>query len=549
MNAREPLSTTACAMLFALFAIAWFSALDYRKLIKPDEGRYAEISREMAQTGDWVTPRLNGIKYFEKPPLQYWTTAATFRVFGENEWTARLWSGLTGFAGVLLAAFAARRLFSRAAGAFAGMILASSLWWVLMGHLNTLDMGFAFFLQASLTGFLLACSAPTSSREERNWMLLAWAAAAFAVLSKGLAGLVLPGLVLFVYCLIQRDWPLFLRLHIVKGFAVFLAIVAPWFIAVQLANPEFARFFFIHEHFERFLTDTHSRTQPAWYFVPILIAALLPWTGIAVHAAIKAWNEPAGREFNARRFLILWVALIFLFFSASGSKLPSYILPVLPALALLAGDWLTRATRPTLLRHGVAITAAVLIAIVLIPVLGSRTVSESSGEFHAQYANWLMIAVSLLLLGTIAALWLMRRERLPASLIGLALAALVAWEIALQGHETLGRSNSAYYIAEQVKPMLRPGVPFYSMGTYEQTLPFYLKRTLTLVDYRDEFSFGLGQEPALAVDSIEAFKARWLAEPEAFAMMSPDGFRLLTLHALPMREVARDPNRIIVTKP
>ena len=128
-------------------------------------------------------------------------------------------------------------------------------------------------------------------------------------------------------------------------------------------------------------------------------------------------------------------------------------------------------------------------------------------------------------------------------------AALLSWEIALQGHETLGRSNSAYYIAEQVKPLLRPGVPFYSVGTYEQTLPFYLDRTVTLVEYRDEFSYGLDQEPDLAIADIQTFKSRWIDDKEAFAMMSPDGFRLLASQGFAMREVARDSRRIIVSKP
>src|SRR3954465_11540969 len=140
--------------LLLVALIIWFSNLDYRKLIKPDEGRYAEISREMTVTGDWVTPRLNGIKYFEKPPLQYWATAAAFTAFGEREWAARLWTGLTGFCGVLLAAFAARSLYGPTAGLLAGAMLAGSLMYFVMGHLNTLDMGLTALLEAALVAFL-----------------------------------------------------------------------------------------------------------------------------------------------------------------------------------------------------------------------------------------------------------------------------------------------------------------------------------------------------------------------------------------------------------
>lgn len=541
-------SRPAIALLAALFALLWFSTLDYRKLIKPDEGRYAEIAREMAQSGDWVTPRLNGIKYFEKPPLQYWMTAAAFRAFGENEWTARLWSAITGFAGVLLAAFTAARLFGPRAAWLAAIVLASSLWWVLMGHLNTLDMGFAFFLQAALAGFLLGQTAARGSAAERNAMLAAWAAAALAVLSKGLAGLVLPGLVLVAYCAVQRDWRVLARLHPVGGIALFLIICAPWFTAVQMANPEFARFFFIHEHFQRFTSDAHSRTQPAWYFIPILALALLPWTGMALHACAGAWRERT-RDFNARRFLVLWAALIFLFFSASGSKLPSYILPILPAFALLAGDWLCRAAPRALAWHAGVVGVLAVAAAALVPVLGTRAGGEAPDEMLAQYAMWLTGSIAVLAAGMLAAAWMYRRGRILAAVAGMGIAALVAWESALQGHQTLGRSNSAFYIAEEIRPLLRPGVPIYSVGTYEQTLPFYLDRTVTLVDYRDEFGFGLDQEPGLAISGIENFKARWIADTEAYAMVSPDGFRLMTNHGFPMREVARDPRRIIVGKP
>ena len=134
----------------------WFANLDYRKLIKSDEGRYAEISREMAVSGDWVTPRLNGIKYFEKPPLHYWAGAAAFTLFGEHEWAARLWSALTGLLGIALAWYVGRRLFGPAAGLYAAVALASSLMYVVVGHLNTLDMGLTLFLFAVLCGFLLA---------------------------------------------------------------------------------------------------------------------------------------------------------------------------------------------------------------------------------------------------------------------------------------------------------------------------------------------------------------------------------------------------------
>lgn len=220
------LSRRALFVLLAVFTVAWFGTLEYRKLIKPDEGRYAEIAREMAVSGDFVTPRLNGIKYFEKPPLQYWATAAAFKAFGEQEWTARLWAGTTGFLCVLLVFFTGRRLFGRDAGLFAAAAAASSLLFLLIGHINTLDMGLTFFLQLALSGFLFAQQEATPERA-RGWMLVTWAALALAVLSKGLVSLVLPGAALAAYSLAGRDFSPWRHLHVARGLPLFLLVAAP----------------------------------------------------------------------------------------------------------------------------------------------------------------------------------------------------------------------------------------------------------------------------------------------------------------------------------
>src|SRR5256885_15405824 len=152
----EGYSRNRLLALLAAFSLLWFCNLGYRPLVKPDEGRYAEISREMVASGDWVTPRLNGYKYFEKPALQYWATAAAYEVFGVNEASARLWTALTGFLGVLLVFFTGRRLFGPAAGLYAAAVTASAFLYAFIGHFNTLDMGLTFFLTLAVCAFLHA---------------------------------------------------------------------------------------------------------------------------------------------------------------------------------------------------------------------------------------------------------------------------------------------------------------------------------------------------------------------------------------------------------
>jgi 4-amino-4-deoxy-L-arabinose transferase-like glycosyltransferase len=537
-------------LLLLVLGAVWFGNLEHRKLALTDEGRYAEIPREMVASGDWTTPRLNGIKYFEKPALQYWATATAYTLFGEHHWTARLWAALTGFLGILATWFAGRRLFGPQAGLYGALVLASSVLYVMMGHMNTLDMGVSFFMGLGLAGFLLAQHAGASPRENRVWMHVVWASLAFSVLSKGLIGLVLPGAVLVIYTLVQRDWALWKRLHLLSGLVLFLAIAAPWFVAVSIDNPEFPRFFFIHEHFERFLTKVHRRYEPWWYFIPILALGILPWALPMVDSLVRAWKSEGDRKaFQPGRFLLIWAVFIFFFFSMSGSKLPSYILPIFPALALLIGRRLAGMKGRTLLWQTAPLALLVAAGLWLSPRAVDLAGDESSRQAYAQYGHWAAVTAAVALASILAALFLAYRNRVQAAVLLLALTALGAGQSLLSGHDLLARTTSTYYLAQQVKPYLKPGVPFYSIGMYEQTLPFYLDRTVTLVAYQDEMAFGIEQEPDKWLPDIAAFERAWSRQPYALAIMVPNTYQQLKQAGLPMQVIAKDTRRIVVKTP
>lgn len=550
MSATSPsLRRGTLLLLLAAFIAVWFSNLEYRKLVRPDEGRYAEIPREMAVSGDWTTPRLNGVKYFEKPALQYWATAAAYTAFGEHHWTARLWPALTGFLGILMVGFAGRKLFGATAGLYAAAVLASSLLYVLIGHINTLDMGVSFFMGLGLCGFLLAHRPNVPAKENRLWMHVTWAALAFSVLSKGLIGLVLPGAVLVLYTLIQRDWRLWTRLHLITGLLLFFAITVPWFVAVSLANPEFFHFFFIHEHFERFLTKVHGRYQPWYYFVPILLAGMLPWVIPMADALMRAWKTDGKRTFQPKRFLLVWSVFIYFFFSISDSKLPSYILPIFPALALLIGERLTKLSGRALFWQTAPLALLAVVALWLAPEVGTLGDEEVPTELYRGYAPWIIAAAVTLLGGTLLALYWSRRQKITPAIIALGFTGLVASQLTLTGHESLSPASSAYHLVQRIQPHLKPGVPFYSVGMYEQTLPFYIKRTVTVVEWQDELEFGFQQEPDKWVPKIETFKQLWREQPEALAIMNPHMYSRMAQEGLPMEEIARDTRRVVVRKP
>ena len=535
-------------MLLFAFAAIWFSNLEYRKLVNPDEGRYAEIPREMIASGDWITPRLNDIKYFEKPALQYWATATAYTVFGEHQWTARLWSALTGFLGVLMVLFTGRRLFGAQAGWYAALVLASSLLWVLIGHVNTLDMGVSLFLSAAVCAFLLAQQDTAEARTRGRWMLAAWAALALAVLSKGLIGLVLPGAALVLYVLIERDWRLAGRLRLVAGVALMLALTLPWFVAVSRANPEFFHFFFIHEHFERFLTKQHGRYQPPYYFIPVLLAGMLPWTIVLLDTLARAWKRDPQQKFQVRRFLLVWAAVVFVFFSVSDSKLVSYILPMFPALALLIGARLTAISARALAWQTLPAAIAGIALLALLPGIGRYASREVPVEMLRDYADWLFAAGLLQIAGAAACAWLAWRGRTGAALLALAGAGLLFGQLALSGHESLSRANSAYHIVQKIKPELKAGMPFYSVNTYDQSLQFYLRRSTTMVEYKDELGFGIAQEPQKFIPDLAQFEKTWNADREALALMSPEAYETFRAKGVPMRLVARDTRRIIVAR-
>ena len=509
-------------VLFVLLALAWFGTLGIRPLYKADESRYGEISREMVASGDWVTPRLNGFRYFEKPPLQYWTTAALFEAFGQRDWVARLWTALVGFAGILLVRYAGNRLWGAPAGAYAAAVLAGSPLYVLLGQVNTLDMSVSVFLAAALVAFLL------------GRMLGFWAACALAVLSKGLIGIVLPGAAIFFFLLLKRDWGLIRRMRPVAGPLLFLAIAAPWFVAVSAANPEFLHFFFIQEHFQRFTTEMHHRVEPVWFFVPILLAGLGPWL-LPFLRSLKPRDD-------ATLFLVAWSAVVLVFFSASSSKLPPYILPVFPAAALLVGRLLAKEwPRRLMLVQATLLFVASGCAAIALPLLARH---------YPEYSRWLSLAFAVMAVAALLAGHWARNGAGARAVIALAAGGLAATQIGLAGHLTIAGRFSAASTLAQLRELPPRDAPVFAVSVYDHTEPWTLKRTVTMVMHRDELEKEIDWDREKFIPDLASFARAWQAAPQAWAFVRPE--RLPQLRdelGLPMQEMARGPVYAIVKKP
>ncbi len=477
------------AWLAVCFGLLLFAQLGDTPLANPDEGRYAEIPREMVATGDYVTPRLNGVVYFEKPPLMYWAVAGMLQVFGPAEWAMRAPVALFALAGILLTYAVGRRCHGRTAGLAAAVVLGGSLLFFVLSRILLLDMAMSVLMTATLFCFHLAVR---ESGARRRWLFYGlYASAALATLTKGLIGFLLPGAVMFLWLLIFNQWRRLLPLYLPSGILLFLAIAAPWHVLVAQRNPEWASFYFVREHWERFTTSTHERTAPWWFFGPIVLLGLFPWTGClwgALKSALRGgW---ARRHENAEAwFLVTWAAFVFLFFSKSQSKLIPYILPVFPPLAVLIGAWLARhwhdrasdALRWALRVYGVMASAlgAALIVVLFKPGI------ISTPEQAAALRPGGMAAAFVLLIGAAFVPWLVGRRRWRFA--GFAFAGSIgAFYLLLGGlQDSISRAGTKD-LARHFQAQARPGDRIFHYYEFFHDFTFYTGRPVGTVAWIGE---------------------------------------------------------------
>lgn len=505
--------------LTLVVAILFGMMLGNRSLNVPDEARYSEIPREMVVRGDYLTPHLNDIKYFEKPPLFYWLQAGSIKTFGLNEWALRLPTALLALLGCLATYSGARALYGRRCGWLASIILSTSLLYFSMAHLITLDMAVTVALTSALLSFLVGVRYPPGmTRRILLWSF--YACAALAMLMKGLISIILPGMIIGSWLLLCRDFRLLKSIYLPSGILLFLAIAAPWHILVQQVNPEFFHFYFIEQQFERYLTMSAGRYQPIWFFIPMVLAGFFPWTVFLFQAV--TWQS--FKQHREALFLLLWAGLIFVFFSLSNSKLIPYILPIFPPLAILTARYLDQAfDHPGIKKGFIALPfcgLALGIAVIVLPYF--HTVENPTITRYFSFAF-----AALLVGGNFAAYIGFMRGRLRTGLaIIIANTVLTLWLVVAAAPYVETRSIKP--LALTLKPLLKVGDEVAAFGIYYQDLPFYLQQRVTIVDWKNELTFGMRHQDASAwMIDTPTFWRRWVSEKRVYMVIPREKYHQL----------------------
>ncbi|MBO4707845.1 MAG: glycosyltransferase family 39 protein [Elusimicrobiaceae bacterium] len=468
--------------IFAAFVILYFWNIGGYGLMNPDEGRYAEIPREMLESGDYFTPRLNQVLYFEKPPLYYWFTAASFAIFGQNEFGARFTSVVMGLLSILLTWFVARKFEGEDTANLSALILGTSGLFFALSRVNIIDMTLSALLTLALFSFYIFYK-----ENKKRWLYIFYVALALATLAKGLIGIVLPGGVIFFFMLFTRDWKILKRLFLTPAILIFFLICVPPFYMVCKKNPDFFYFFFIQEHFLRYATKMHDRYQPFWFFIPVIIGGLFPWTA-GLFTNIK--NYLNKQQINL--YLILWIVIITLFFSASSSKLIPYILPVFPPLAILiAKNILSLTESGQELTIKIWLWVFTLVTVVLIVA----SVLIFNGFIPLKRINEAMLyKTPFILLCIVCAVfciifWAIRKQS-KKFLIAHIVFAFCFLAASLPVFGILGEQRSTKTLSKMLMPLLQPQDIVLHFNTYKQDMPFYTKHRIAIYNREGELSFG-----------------------------------------------------------
>lgn len=474
-------------LLIMLLSTLFLTFLGSRALIEPDEARYVEIPREMLLTGDFITPHLNAIKYFEKPALFYWIEAGAYKIFGLNEYGLRLPIALLALLGCLAVFYTANRLFNRKTAFYSALILAASPVYLVMGHVITLDIPVAIFLSSALFAFLLG-SQQTTREKSGPYYYIFYVCCALATLTKGLIGFLLPAAIIGLWVLLHNQWRLLKEMRLPTGIIIYLALVIPWHVLIQKSNPEFFQFYFYDQQFGRYLTMNAGRYHPLWFFPAVLIVGFFPWT-VFLWNIIKETYQSIRNGNQIISYLAIWTLVIVIFFSLSNSKLIPYILPAFPPLAILAGNFFEKVSEKQTSYSDIACYSLPVISfIAVIASIFARPILEN---LDTHLGHWdLLLPTMILLIGSSLACYFFTKRHLTSAILSLVIAVYIMFAGAMTVFPHVYK-RSIKPIAEMINQLGPNDAEVVSFHSYYQGLPVYLGRTVTVSRAMNELRFGI----------------------------------------------------------
>lgn len=467
--------------LILLLAIFYRAGLGSYALFTPDEGRYSEVAREMIATGDYITPRVNGVAFLDKPILHYWLQTIAIHLFGLKEWALRFFPMMLGLLNCVMLYICGRLLFNRRTAVLSTLVLATTPLFFVHTHYANLDLEVASLISCALLSFVTAVRHPT--QPNIIFLIAAYLFASLAFLTKGLIGIVFPILIIGSWILCLSKWSLLKRMRLISGLIIFLLIVTPWYLLAEHANPAFLHYFFVTQQVTRFLSGAvFNNSTPFWFYVPIILIGFFPWTLFLTQAINKTtrqiWQQPT--KHATELFLLLWFIIVLVFFSIPSSKTIGYILPVFTPIALLVGHYIASVWREAQTKGVYWANGLLIIFNILI----------SGFLFVLPYAGWFNLPIGLtpmcmvmgfiFLISAMLATCCLNQKRLRALFLT-CLITNVVFLLTLTLNASHLNQNSAKTLTKQLHSLLNPNDLVVSYFKYYQDVPLYLQKRITIV--------------------------------------------------------------------
>ena len=540
--------------LLLLAALTFFAGLGRGAITDSDEAFYAESSREMVASGDWITPYYNYEPRFQKPILYYWLTSATYLATGATEMGARLWAALAGVGLVLVTAACGRRWYDEATGLLAAAIVATNFGYFSIGRMALPDLPLTFCITLAIWAALV--STLEQDRSTRKFVILAALGLGLGFLMKGPVGVIIPMLVIVPVLMIERRSIGLNPEDIVLGFLIMVAVAVPWYVVMWARHGnEYLQSFFVGDNFQRFATDRFNDPRPWWFYLPVVAGGLLPWTPLAL-----VWLGPITQLIRGRRSvgtidlrLMLWAALPLIFYSLSVGKQPRYVLPVLPPLALLLASSIVERTQEgrghdgvrSMPRRAMPVVIGSLASGIFFVTLAVLLYRAHPLLINVQWAYTTIAAALIALAGALVIVTAASRNWRSAPLV-FALAAAVTLPAVQYGALSSGGDDTVRQMARLVQGNRTGDEQVGTMGVFVRNLVFYsgVKTTDVITDdqareFLSQADRALMVVPAETLERLEheqGLKVRRLAELLYFneagirvrTLLGPDGSRDLT---------------------